>query len=85
MARVLVVEDDQDIRDLVARRLQGAGHQVAPAASADEALAVVTERGAPELAVLDVGPPHVDGFELLARLRGVEGLGSCPRSPSPPG
>ena len=47
MARVLVVEDDPDIRQLVELRLRGLGHRVVAAASGPEALAVIAERGAP--------------------------------------
>ena len=69
MARVLVVEDDPDIRQLVELRLRGLGHRVVAAASGPEALAVIAERGAPEVVVLDVAMPGMTGLEVLRALR----------------
>jgi two-component system OmpR family response regulator len=71
-ARVLVVDDEPYITDLVATALRYEGFQVAVAASGREALATV-ERFRPELVVLDVMLPDVDGFDVQRRLieRGV--------------
>ncbi|WP_380176253.1 response regulator [Kineococcus sp. DHX-1] len=69
MARVLVVEDDPDIRQLVELRLRGLGHRVVSAPSGAEALAVIAERGAPEVVVLDVAMPGMTGLEVLRTLR----------------
>jgi len=70
MARVLVVDDDHDLRQLIVSRLKAAGHQAAGTGTATEALELVAQRGAPEVAVLDVSLPDMDGYELLTRLRG---------------
>jgi DNA-binding response OmpR family regulator len=69
MARILVVEDADDVRALVVRRVQNAGHQVLSAADGAQALQMVRERGAPEAVVLDVGLPDTDGLTLLGQLR----------------
>ncbi|MFD0485529.1 response regulator [Kineococcus sp. GCM10028916] len=69
MARVLVVEDDPDIRQLVELRLRGLGHRVVSAGSGPEALTVIAERGAPEVVVLDVAMPGMTGLEVLRTLR----------------
>lgn len=69
MSKLLVVDDDPDILALVQLRLQRAGHKVVGAASGAEALAIVAERGAPDLAVLDVSMPGMSGLELLSTLR----------------
>ena len=69
MARVLVVEDDEDIRGLIVAKVESGKHAVMSASSADEALALVSQRGAPEIAVLDVGLPGMNGLELLQALR----------------
>jgi CheY-like chemotaxis protein len=69
VAKVLVVDDDDDMRALVEHRLRSAGHRVLGAGSADEALTVVADRGVPDVIVLDVLMPDVDGLELLSRLR----------------
>ena len=69
MARVLVVDDDPDILDLVALRLRRAGHKVATASHGFAALDLIAEKGAPEVAVLDVTMPVMSGLELLSRIR----------------
>ena len=78
MARVLVVDDDPDILKLVEFRLRKGGHKVVAVASGPQALDVVGERGAPDVVVLDVSMPEMDGFETLTRLREVDGLEELP-------
>ncbi|RKS80475.1 response regulator receiver domain-containing protein [Motilibacter peucedani] len=73
MARVLVVDDDEDIRGLVSMRLKAAGHRVVAVGDGNAALALVEERGLPEVAVLDVSMPGMDGFQLVQALRGLGG------------
>ena len=65
---VLVVDDELHLRDLVSSALRIAGMHPVTAASGDEALRLVPELG-PDLVVLDVGLPGVDGFEVCRRLR----------------
>lgn len=69
MAKILVVDDDVDVRTLIEVRLRLAGHRVVSVASGEAALAVVADKGVPELLVLDVLMPGITGLELLARLR----------------
>ena len=69
MARILTVEDDDDVRGLIVAHLGKAGHKVVAAASPAEAFAIVAERGAPEVVVLDVGLPEMNGLDLLVELR----------------
>ena len=78
MARVLVVDDDVDILNLVAARLRRAGHQVVSAGSGKEALELVAEKGPPEVAVLDVAMPWMNGLELLMQLRSQPGMENLP-------
>ena len=78
MARVLVVDDDPDVLNLVAFRLRKAEHRVIAVGGGDQALEVVAERGAPDVAVLDVMMPGLDGLTLLQRLRALEGLEQLP-------
>ncbi len=66
--RVLVVDDEANIVDLVRMSLRFHGFDVVTAASGREAMAAVTEM-APDLVVLDVGLPDTDGFEVCRRLR----------------
>jgi len=76
--RVLVVDDDPDIRELVGLYLKGGGYAVALASGGANALEIVGERGAPDLAVLDVSMPDMDGIALLGALRAVPGLEHLP-------
>jgi DNA-binding response OmpR family regulator len=65
---VLVAEDDHDIRELVARTLERAGHRVVQAADGEEALRLALAQR-PDLVVLDGAMPKVDGFEVARQLR----------------
>ena len=68
MARLLVVDDDADIRELVRELLERAGHEVVEAAEGAEALRVFyAER--PDLVMLDVSMPVLDGWQTLERIR----------------
>lgn len=68
MADVLVVEDEEDVRRLVRVLLERAGHDVAEAADGLEALKRV-QAATPDLIVLDVTMPELDGWQTLERLR----------------
>ena len=67
-ATVLVVDDDEFIRDLTSSALRIAGFATTTSGSGLDALATI-ERERPDLVVLDVGLPGVDGFEVCRRLR----------------
>ena len=68
MAAVLVVDDDPTVREVVIAYLTRAGHTVTSAADGTEALASVAQYP-PELVVLDLMLPGVDGLEVCRRLR----------------
>ncbi len=67
-ARVLVVEDDEAIADVLRRSLRAEGHEVQSAGDGVQAL-LAAERFAPDLVVLDLGLPRLDGIEVLRRIR----------------
>ncbi len=67
-ARVLVVEDDEAIADVLRRSLRAEGHDVRSAADGVEALRA-SEEFAPDLILLDLGLPRLDGIEVLKRIR----------------
>jgi DNA-binding response OmpR family regulator len=67
-ARVLVVEDDEAIADVLRRSLRAEGHEVQSAGDGAEALSAA-ERFSPDLVVLDLGLPRLDGIEVLKRIR----------------
>ena len=67
---VLVVDDDRDARELIARILTDCHAKVRIAASAREAFEALRTDG-PDLLISDLGMPEVDGFELLSWVRGL--------------
>ena len=73
--RVLVVDDEEHITELLSMGLSMNGFSVERVASGREALAAI-ERGRPDLVVLDVMLPDLDGFSVAKRLRQTEGAGT---------
>jgi DNA-binding response OmpR family regulator len=72
---VLVADDDRDIRELVAFKLQAAGFTVLTAVDGDDALAQVLEHR-PDVAVLDVMMPGRSGRQVLQEVRGHTEVGA---------
>jgi len=68
MARVLVVDDDRTVREVVVSYLRAAGHDVAEVADGEAALASMKQTPA-DLMVLDLMMPGIDGLEVCRRLR----------------
>ncbi len=67
--RVLVVDDDMNVRDVVRRYLEHAGYTVVLAGDGEQALRLVAE-SEPDLVVLDLMLPGIDGLEVCRRIRG---------------
>jgi two-component system, OmpR family, response regulator len=67
---ILIIEDDRNIGDLVRRYLERDGYRVAWVRSGEDGL-VELARQAPDLVVLDVGLPGIDGFEVCRRIRSL--------------
>lgn len=77
MGRVLVVDDDAELVRLVSATLQAQGFEVASASNGAECLlAVASQR--PDLIVLDIAMPVLDGFETLRLLRAKPETGGIP-------
>lgn len=76
-ATVLVADDDQDILELVAFRLERAGYEVMTAADGEQALSLARERE-PALAVLDVMMPKLSGYDVVRAMREEEGTRGIP-------
>jgi DNA-binding response OmpR family regulator len=74
---VLAADDDEDILELVAFRLERSGYTVLRATDGEEALRLALE-AKPDLAVLDVMMPKLDGFELTRRLRAEDATSRMP-------
>ncbi|GAA1699248.1 response regulator transcription factor [Microbacterium sediminicola] len=67
-ARVLVVDDDEEIRAMLSSTLQFSGYEVSQAVGAADAIAALSSAD-PDLVVLDVMMPGIDGFELVQLIR----------------
>lgn len=67
--RILVVDDNRDAAEMLAEVLQSVGYEVQVAGDAAEALSLVHGTFKPEIAVLDIGLPVMDGYGLAARLK----------------
>jgi DNA-binding response OmpR family regulator len=68
MARILVVEDEKQIADMIAFKLRNSGHQVIQAQDGEQAIALAKGH-LPDLVMLDVMMPGIGGFEVLRRLK----------------
>ncbi len=66
--RILLVDDEPDLRRMVRRYLQAEGFDVADASNGEEALSIL-RGGSVDLVVLDVGMPRMDGFSVLQEVR----------------
>ncbi|MEP0919783.1 ATP-binding protein [Leptolyngbya sp. DQ-M1] len=70
--RLLIVDDDADMRELLAYTLEACGAEVIAAASAAEAIAILTASAASiHLLISDIGMPDEDGYRLLRRIRAL--------------
>ena len=68
MAKIMLADDEQRVRDMVAFKLEATGHRVALARDGREAINLATSER-PDLIILDVMMPILDGFEVLRRLK----------------
>jgi DNA-binding response OmpR family regulator len=74
---VLAADDDEDILELITFRLERSGYTVVQARDGEAAWTLARD-GTPDLAVLDVMMPKLDGFELTRRLRANEATSRMP-------
>jgi len=68
MARILVAEDERDIRELIGFTLRHHGHEVLAASNGEDALAIAL-REVPDLVLLDIRMPRLTGYDVCRRLR----------------
>jgi CheY-like chemotaxis protein len=76
-ARILVVDDDASLRDLLRLHLSAAGYEVETAADGIAAGYQVL-KAPPDLIITDVNMPHMDGFEFVAALKADKSLPPIP-------
>src|SRR5881628_2589775 len=73
MAKIMLVEDDNNLREIYEARLQAEGYTLIAAKDGEEAL-VLAKNEKPELVISDVMMPKISGFEMLDILRNTDGL-----------
>ena len=78
MAKVLIVEDDFDFREHLARLIRARGHQVELASDGEEALLRLHVGEPPSLILLDLMMPEMDGWSFRARMLQDERLAAIP-------
>jgi len=71
--RILIVDDERSIRDLLVEKLSSLGYEVLPAPDGLEGLRLV-EQVRPDIMILDVNMPVLDGYGVLSRLRAMENV-----------
>ena len=78
MARkILVIDDEQELLEVVEEVLEGNGYQVVTAKSGAEGVQLAIEEE-PDLIMLDIAMPKMDGLEVLSRLRGIRETSTVP-------
>ena len=77
MPRILLVEDNEMNRDMLSRRLAKRGYEVALALDGLQGIEMA-RRDAPDLIIMDMSLPGVDGWETTRRIRADEGLRRLP-------
>jgi two-component system cell cycle response regulator DivK len=76
-AKILYIEDNVENRTLVKRVLEAEGYVMLEADDGIDGLRIVREK-APDLILIDINLPEIDGYEITTRLRQMEGLNNIP-------
>jgi DNA-binding response OmpR family regulator len=77
MAKILIAEDERDIRDLITFTLRFAGHEVIPTANGEEAW-LTAQQVLPDLILMDVRMPRMTGYEACEHLKATESTKNIP-------
>jgi|SRR5947209_19574070 len=77
MAKILLVEDNELNRDMLSRRLQRRGYQIVSAVDGEQGVSLAaTER--PDLIIMDIGLPGLNGWEATRRIRQNQAIANVP-------
>ena len=77
MAKILLVEDNEDNRDMLSRRLERRGYHVVMAFDGEDGVAKAASES-PDLVLMDMSLPGIDGWEATRRIRASEATASLP-------
>ena len=72
MKKILVLEDEENIRSFVVINLKRAGYETVEAGTGEEALAQLKQNPGIRVALLDIMLPDIDGFEVCRRIRAMD-------------
>ena len=75
--KILIIEDDKFLRELISRKLGDEGFNIQEAIDGEEGLKKIKE-GKPDLILLDLILPSIDGFEVLSRMKEDPGVSAIP-------
>ncbi len=77
MSKIVLVEDNEDNRDMLSRRLTRKGYEVLIAVNGEEAVTVV-DKEQPALVLMDISLPVMDGFEATRKLKSMDSTKAIP-------
>ncbi|OHA66715.1 MAG: hypothetical protein A3C82_00635 [Candidatus Wildermuthbacteria bacterium RIFCSPHIGHO2_02_FULL_47_12] len=77
MAKILIVEDDKFLRELITQKVAKEGYQAVEAINGEEGIAMAKEEK-PDLILLDLILPGIDGFEVLRQIKGSADTSGIP-------
>lgn len=77
MSKILIIEDDKFLRELIVRKLTAENFEALEAVDGENGLKMLKE-GKPDLVLLDLILPGIDGFEVLSRMKNDPALASMP-------
>jgi len=77
MSKILIAEDEREIRDLITFTLQFAGHDVTAVSNGEEAIKFA-QQIIPELIILDVRMPRMNGYEACKAIKAEKGIENIP-------
>ncbi len=75
--KILIIEDDRFLRELIARKLSAQGYEILEAVDGEKGLESIKEEN-PDIVLLDLILPGIDGFEVLSRVGKDEDLAEIP-------
>jgi DNA-binding response OmpR family regulator len=77
MAKILIAEDERDIRDLITFTLKFAGHDVIATSNGEEAF-MTAQEDTPDLIMMDVRMPRMTGYEACRKMKEIDALKLVP-------
>ncbi len=77
MAKILIIEDDKFLRELISKKLSGENFEIIEAIDGEKGMEKIKSEK-PDVVLLDLILPGMDGFEVLSKIKNDDGMPSCP-------